>query len=293
MIYLSLGTKVFWVAVISLLLLHFWRAWQFRNRAARQVKALSKLDSTYPPAQPPTVIHEFALRACPPSQRRPKTIRIHQVGEMRLSKGDSWMPFTAVQDFAVQQPGFVWRATFQAAPRIKVKVIDSYVDGKGYLEARLFGSIPLAKAKGCSADKGELMRYLAELVFCPDALLMSDALQWTERDSFTVEVAAGEGAARAVVCFHFDSAGDVVKIYASDRPRMVDHQAIETPWMGTFSGYKVLDGYRIPTRGEVSWLIDGEICPYWRGHITQLEIDPVADAQPPLQALPHSPLLEA
>lgn len=196
---------------------------------------------------------------------------------MRLSEQGQWMPFTAIQDIAVQQPGFVWRAIFQAAPGIKIKVIDSYVDGHGYLEARSFGSIPLAKAEGDSTDKGELMRYLAELVFCPDALLHNSVLQWRDVNPLSVEVSVGPD--QVAVCFDFDQDGTIIRSRAPDRPRLVEGQEIETPWVGTFSDYEVLGGYRIPTQGEVSWLLeDGPFC-YWRGQITQLEVDPESDSR--------------
>jgi hypothetical protein len=52
----------------------------------------------------------------------------------------------------------------QAAPLLSAHVLDCYVDGEGLLEARLFGSLRLARAAGPQAAKGELMRYLAELV---------------------------------------------------------------------------------------------------------------------------------
>ncbi|PZD71157.1 hypothetical protein C1752_07885 [Acaryochloris thomasi RCC1774] len=276
MIDLSLSIKILLGMISVLIIVHLWLARRFQILGDRQVSTLRMFHSQEQPTHPPALIRDFVLRSCPSSQRCPETIRIHQTGEMRLSEQGEWIPFTATQDFAIQQPGFVWRARFRAAPRIKIRVVDSYVDGHGYLEARLFGSISLAKAEGAGTDKGELMRYLAELVFCPDALLNNSSLQWRELDPSSVEVAAGPE--RAAVRFDFDLNGNIVRSSAPDRPRLVEGQEIETPWFGTFADYKVLGGYRIPTRGEVSWLLeDGPFC-YWRGRITQLDVDPEGDS---------------
>lgn len=267
------------LAILSILaIIQVWLARQFHLSINRQVQALRTLRRDRQPIVPPMLIHEWAVRSLPANQGRlhsqncPNIVRIYQTGEMRLSEKGRWIPFSAIQDFAVQQPGFVWRATFRLAPLITIEVVDSYVNGKGMLEGKLLGSIPLLKAEGVSTDKGELMRYLAELVFCPDALLNNPLLHWRELDEVTVEVTGEEGP--AAVRFNFDQNGNLGQISAVTRPRMVAGQSIETPWFGTFSDYAMLAGYYIPTFGEVSWLLEDGPFPYWRGRITRLERDP-------------------
>ena len=53
----------------------------------------------------------------------------------------------------IHQPGFAWLARMQVAPLASARVLDCYVDGEGLLDARLFGSLPLARAAGPQADK--------------------------------------------------------------------------------------------------------------------------------------------
>ena len=63
-----------------------------------------------------------------------------------------------------------------------------YVDNDGMLEARLCGSLPLARPAGLEMSKGELMRYLTELIWAPHAMLHNPALAWRQIDATTVEV---------------------------------------------------------------------------------------------------------
>lgn len=266
------------LAILAVLIvLQIWSARQFRRSINRQVQALRTLPSDGQVVDPPGLIRDLAARSHRgdseqgQSQDCPTIIRIYQTGEMRLSEQGRWLPFTAIQDFAVRQPGFVWRATFRLAPLIKIAVVDSYVNGKGTLEGRLLGSIPLLKVAGASTDKGELMRYLAELAFFPAALLNNPALHWRELNEFTIEVTCGEETA---VRFNFDPNGDLVNISAPNRPRMVAGQEIETPWVGTFSDYGWLGGYSMPTSGEVSWQLEEGPFTYWRGRVTRVEYDP-------------------
>jgi hypothetical protein len=84
---------------------------------------------------------------------------------MRANLRGSWKPFTAGQVISIHEPGFARLARMQAAPLVSARILDCYVDGEGLLDARLFGSLPLARAAGPQADEGELMLYLAELAW--------------------------------------------------------------------------------------------------------------------------------
>ena len=60
--------------------------------------------------------------------------------------------------------------------RLSAHILDCYVDGEGLLEARLYGSLPLTRAAGPETSRGELMRYLAELIRAPHAKHHNPAL---------------------------------------------------------------------------------------------------------------------
>ena len=71
----------------------------------------------------------------------------------------------------------------------------------------------------------------------------------------------------------FDAAGDVVGSSGDARPRAVGKTAVPTPWSGTFGDHAVLGGIRIPTRGEVRWLLPEGPFTYWRARVTGLELE--------------------
>src|SRR5262249_40492270 len=136
----------------GLLLAHLLTAAAFRRRADAIIARLEHARGTQPSTPSvPAIIHSFARRAvgetlCPP------TGWLRQSGEMRPSRRAPWRPFTAEQAISIHQPGFAWLARVQAAPFTSARVIDYYVGGEGRLEARLFGSLPLARAAGPQAD---------------------------------------------------------------------------------------------------------------------------------------------
>src|ERR1700757_2861237 len=62
--------------------------------------------------------------------------------------------------------------------------------------------------------------------------------------------------------------GDITRIEADDRSRVVGHRIVPTRWQGRCCDYREMDGYRIPTRAVVSWLLDEGPFEYWRGRVT-------------------------
>ena len=248
---------------------HLLAARRFRQRTealARQLGA--QVETTLSSAREvPPIIRAFVQRAAA-KDGVPVTVHLKQRAEMRLSSGGAWRPLTAAQVIDVHMPGFVWSAGMQLAPCVNASILDAYVDGEGFLEVRLFGSFPLVRAFGPEVGRGELMRYLAELVWAPQAMLCNPQLTWRAADDSSVEVSAACPAGPARVRFLFEG-GDVVGFEADDRPRLADGSIVPTRWQGRCSDYRVLGGCRIPTRAVASWVLPEGQFDYWRGEITE------------------------
>ena len=254
------------VAVAGAALTHGIASASFRKRTQALTARLARAPASDAPDLPvPAVVRSYVQRAAPGAA--PDLVRLHQRAEMRSGPDDAWRPVSAEQTIQVHEPGFLWLARMRMAPLLPVQILDCYVDGQGYLEARLFGSIPVARAAGPEVSKGELMRYLAELAWAPHAMVRNARLRWREIDSSTIEVSADspDGPARVRLVFQD---GDIIGIEADDRPRMVGTHAIPTPWRGRFLDHREVDGWRIPTRAEVSWILDGQSVTVWRGEVT-------------------------
>lgn len=112
------------------------------------------------------------------------------------------------------------------------------------------------------------MRYLAELMWNPDAILANRALEWHVVDARRIAVSKGAGGRRSEVCFLLDERGDISGVEAKDRPRLVGREIVPTRWFGRPQEWSLLEGRRIPTTVEVGWIIEGTEFIYWRGEIT-------------------------
>ncbi|NIA30849.1 MAG: hypothetical protein GWP06_13165, partial [Actinobacteria bacterium] len=80
------------------------------------------------------------------------TIYLKQKGELRTKMDGKWMPVEAEQVTRVEEPGFIWSATIQAAPFIHIRGRDKYENGKGNMLVKLLSFITVADSKGKETD---------------------------------------------------------------------------------------------------------------------------------------------
>ena len=224
--------------------------------------------STRTVPESPTEVRDLALRLGADPVPGARRVALTQTGQMRLDlTSNRWLAFTARQTIAVASCAFDWQARF--LPFGLLAVVDALNDGKGRLEATALGFIPVMRAApGPALTRGELMRYLAELAYAPDAILHNHDLRWRVENAETLHVSAGSGDTAVEVRLSLGPDGRIASIFAADRPRSAKPPILPTPWQGSFSDYRQRDGRWVPFRGEVGWQIEAMATPYWRGHLT-------------------------
>jgi hypothetical protein len=223
-------------------------------------------------ARLPAAVYDLALRlGVNPADKRTR-VQLTQTGRMKRSlNSESWMSFTASQTISTQACEFDWRA--RAGPFGLFSARDALKDGQGQFDVTALGFVPIVRAERSSAlMRGELMRYLAELAWVPDAILRNTALRWRVDGPDRLAVSAGVGDATAEVILSLDSEGRIAGSFAPDRPRSATAPFLPTPWRGRFSDYRRQDDMWIPFAGEVAWVIDGKDEVYWQGRIEQWHV---------------------
>src|SRR3954451_19403832 len=214
----------------------------------------------------PPEIYEFAIRAGSDAGRSVASISLRQTGRMRQDRDTRWMSFRATQIISANSCAFEWKA--RVGPGGLVVVRDVLRAGEGRLDVRALGLIPLVKNVGSPAlTRGELMRYLAELPWAPDAILLNTELRWRKGSAGRFIVGAGTGELAAEVSLTLDDQGQITETFAPDRPRVVKSGIIPTPWRGRFFDYRRSGGNLLAFAGEVGWVIDNELVICWQGRI--------------------------
>ena len=213
-------------------------------------------DPSFPRTDLPRIVMTYLLRVGVSNHGISKFVTLEQEGQMWSAPGGKPMDFTAKQIISTNETEFVWRAKAYFAG--SVLVADYFVKSVGGLEVKLLGTVPLANMiGGDNIAKGETLRFLAELPLNPDAILFNTALEWTEIDSKSFKVAAGQGQARGEITFTLGDDGLIAAASAVSRPYAEkDGSFTEHPWHGRFWDYQTVLGRMIPMQAEVAWGMD-------------------------------------
>lgn len=214
-------------------------------------------------------LRSFCLPGGEEHARLIRGIRTTQVGELRMSPEARWIPFTAEEFVDATRSSFRWQARLDPGKVGSPTVVDAYEEGHGWLVVKIGGIVPLKKASGPDADKGELQRYLSSITFCPPILLNHPSLECVAIGPRTLRVRDGRDRTGAIVDIDLSEEGCPLGCHAT-RPRLIGRQAILTPWSATCGGFREWEGLRIPTHLEVHWLLRNGAFTYFRADITSL-----------------------
>jgi hypothetical protein len=198
-----------------------------------------------------------------------KSDRVHliQHGTMTEGPGKSWMRFSATDTIELATTAFDWRA--RTGPFSCLTILDRLSPGGVLSEVRLLGMFPLARSPSDETAllKGQIMRYLAELPWAPDAILRNRSLEWSVRKrGFGVSHLSRLG--RFTVDLELNADGSIGWASALDRHRLENGRFVERAWRGRFSDYRLHCSRWIPFKGEVGWVIDEGLTTVWRAELT-------------------------
>lgn len=266
------------VLLATLLVIMALRRWD-----ARTARMLANLMGQVPKGIPeryheneleglPEPVQRF-FRAClDPGQPLIRHAAVTHEGTFRRSAGeDSWVPFTSTEHFNVQPPGFIWDARIRMMPLVPVVVRDNYMLGEAGMHGSIGGLVDVVNAASTPAlREGALMRYLAEAMWIPTALLPSQGVQWSPLTDSSARATLRDEDLEIMVDFTFDAQGYIVESRAM-RQGERNGRYERHPWSGRCWDVREVQGMRIPMQAEVRWHYPEGDHPYWRGRITSME----------------------
>ena len=203
-------------------------------------------------------------------------VTIEMAGTINMSAtAEQWKPFTSMQRVvtasAGARSGFMWDARIAMLPGIKVHVVDSYIAGKGLVQAAMLGLFTVADMSGGGdMARGELMRFFAETPWYPTALLPSQGVQWAAVDATSAKASIVEGSVTLTLLFHFNDAGLIDSVRAEARGGMVGKAMLMRPWECGLSDYQVRDGMTVPISGTAAWVLPDGPKTYFHGTVKSL-----------------------
>jgi hypothetical protein len=246
----------------------------WRASTARAVEELARLARTSGTPvlgdELPAPVSRYFDFALPQRQARIAAARVRWSGEFQMKPAGGWVPFTAVQHFVSDPPGFVWDARIRMMPPIGVYVRDGYRNGRGTMLGRIGGLVPVVDQGGTpEIAQSALARWLGEAVWFPTALRTA-GVTWEAVDDSTATATVTDGPVSASATFHFGSDGEIRRMTAL-RYRDVEGKAVLTRFEGRYWDYARRNGIMVPLHAEVAWLLPEGRFPYWRGSPVEIQ----------------------
>jgi hypothetical protein len=220
----------------------------------------------------PAPVQRFFRTVLKDGQAIALVVKLDQQGEFSFNEmKDKWNPFTATQLFIAQRLGFDWNARIQIAPGLNAFVHDTYLLGEGNLHASLLGLFTVADMHDTpELNQGELLRFLAEAVWYPTALLPSQGVVWEAINDTSARGTLTDGTTTVSLVFQFNAKGVISTIRAEARYR---DKLTAMPWVGRFGEYSIQNGMLIPLYGEVGWEHPEGLRLYFKGRITEINYE--------------------
>ena len=235
---------------------------------------LAELDSL------PAPVQRYFRTALTQGQPMIQRVRLEEEGIfLTRPENDRWGRFSATHDIVAMPAGFLWDARISMGPGITVRVRDTFVNGTGSMFGSVHGMFRVMSMDGTpEMAVASLQRYLAEAVWIPTALLPVYGVVWTPLDSSSARASLTTESVTAALDFHFDArTGLVSRVFAESRGRAVGGSIVPTPWQGRWTEWSQRNGMRVPTAGEVEWVLPEGPQPYWRGRLSSYAVLSVGD----------------
>ncbi|QMW01023.1 DUF6544 family protein [Spirosoma foliorum] len=217
----------------------------------------------------PTPVREWLIASGVVGEERIHLVRLRQQGFMRTSPDGQWMPTKAEQYINVDKPGFVWKADVKLLPFLPLAGLDQYINGKGNMRINALSFLPLVNAANSKFDQGELLRYLSEMCWYPSAAL-SPFITWECFDATSAVATITYKGVTASALFSFDDQYRLISVTAK-RYKEADAASRLESWYIPVRGWKIMNGIRIPVKGDVMWKLDAGDFTYYQWEITDID----------------------
>jgi hypothetical protein len=200
-----------------------------------------------------------------------RSVRVEHGGTFRTRPEQRWLPIHGVEHFTASTPGFVWSATVDLAPLLWIDARDQLRDRSGSMLVKFESLFTIVNAGGPQIDQGSSLRWLAEAVWFPYALV-GDAIRWESLTSEAARATLMQDGAPVTGTIEFDTEGRMAAI-RGERYYYAGGESVLKPWVARCGEYREFGPFRVPSHVEVAWILDGVEFIYARFDVTAIGYD--------------------
>lgn len=150
-------------------------------------------------------------------------------------------------------------------------VYHRYVDSAATFQVRIAGLFGVVDQKGPEMTKSETVTLLNDIVVMAPAAVLDLPFTWETLGEHTMRATFSNAGYTVSAMLTFDAERDLIGFLSNDRSQLEGKEARNLPWSTPISGYAEVNGIRVGTQGDASWVEAGGEWTYGRFTIRKLE----------------------
>ncbi len=270
--------KIFLIIIILVVIILAFAGWKWNLQGNKEIDTLLSQNK---PTE--TVITEQMIVTLPSSvqrwlnnvgivgKERISTMYFKQSGLMKLKPNQKkWTKAEAEQYVTMDNPGFYWSVKLSMLPFVNVVGRDFFMDAQGRMQIKVASLIPVINIEDNEkVDQSTLQRYLMELMWYPSAAI-SPYVTWKGIDDYSAKAIMTYKGISGSAKFYFDEKGNLIKCSAL-RYKDGDKNSQLLECIGEVKENEIIDGVKIPTKVDVSWMLDEGVFTWYKIEISDVQ----------------------
>lgn len=201
----------------------------------------------------PPLMQTYLRRAGAIGRPRPRNLRVVFAAQMRGSPTEPWMTASATQYEFLDPPARLFHMTAKRGG-LPVDVYHRYIDSAATFQVRLVGVYPMVDAKGQAMTNDETVTLMNDVLVMAPAAVLELPFTFETTGERTLHATFTNAGFTVTAELTFDAIGDLTGFTSKDRAH--GREGGPAVWSTPLSGYREVNGIRIPTLGNANW-IDG------------------------------------
>jgi hypothetical protein len=201
----------------------------------------------------PPLVQTYLRRVGAVGRPRVRSFRAAFDAQMRGGPDKPWMKASVEQYEFFDPPAryFFMRAARSGVP---FDVFHRYVGDSATMRVRVAGIVPVVDIKGRNITQSETVTLLNDVLVLAPAAVLGLPFSWETTGEHTVRATFTNAGHTVSAVLTFDAAGDLVGFVSNDRYQSDAKGDRNFPWSTPISGYALVNGIRVGTRGDADWI---------------------------------------
>ncbi|QWC00249.1 hypothetical protein KHQ88_01390 [Mycoplasmatota bacterium] len=216
----------------------------------------------------PKPVYKWLIKSGVVGKRKIQKVSLKQTGQMRLNPEDAWLKPDASQEINVSQPGYVWTVNL---PMAMTKGRDFFYQGQGQMLIKIGGLIPIVNENNNDKiNESSMHRFLMEIAWYPTAAI-EDYIEWTAINDHQARATMTYQEIKITADFFFEN-NDLIRVETM-RYKDTGEFGTRELCIGQIIDYETYDGFRLPSKINISWKINSDTFTWYKIEVTEFLIN--------------------